>query len=116
MTGVHMTYTAVRYHLIEAILSDADGQWTIDEMTKIISAKVGVPVGAVQDSLYSMMADNLLEPVPFQADLTLRLRHDMARPQSPLAGATERLARLLAAWREKHDPAAHHLPDLGEGR
>lgn len=110
-----MNYTPARFHLVQAILADPAGEWTVREMTNQVAAKVGVPSGAVQDSLYTMMADNLLEAVPFESDLTLRLRHDAARPSAPLAAATKRLAALLDRWQSEHPSVADYLPDLGEG-
>lgn len=110
-----LRFTPVRFHLIQAILKDSAGEWTIREMTNRVAEKVHVPSGAVQDSLYSMMADNLLEAVPFQPDLTLRLRHDATNPFAPLSGAAQRLATLLDRWRAEHSSVADYLPDLGEG-
>jgi hypothetical protein len=98
-------YTPVRFHLVRAILSDPAGEWTIREMTRRVAAKVHVPSGAVQDSLYVMLADNLLEAVPFQRELTLRLRHDTSRPRAPLAKAAGRLTVLLYGWRPEHRAA-----------
>ncbi|HEX6683480.1 MAG TPA: hypothetical protein VF062_11820 [Candidatus Limnocylindrales bacterium] len=100
-----MNYTPVRHHLVEAILSDPNGEWTVREMTERLSTRDTVPTGAVQDSLYLMLANNFLEAVPFQQHLTLRLRHDQTNPFAPTATVAKRLADLLARWREQHGTA-----------
>jgi hypothetical protein len=66
--------------LLEEILDDPNGLWTTRDLTTLISNKVKVSAGGVQDSLYLLMANNLLEAVPLQESLTLRLRTDTAKP------------------------------------
>src|SRR5262245_33443165 len=99
-----MNYTPARYHLVETILANINGEWTASELDRLVAAKVSVPSGAVRDSLMSMMADKLMEAVPLKPALTFRLRTDETKPLDHHGRAARQLRELLNGWQKQHRP------------
>lgn len=68
-----MQLTPARLRMFAVMLAQPDHEWTTQALTAAVNEQVAAAVEAVRDTVYVLMADRLVEPVPFQRALTFRL-------------------------------------------
>jgi hypothetical protein len=71
-------YTDLRWQLYSLLLADIDREWTAIALADRLAVEpsdgsMPMSVRAVSDAVHVLMGDSWVEPVPFQALLTVRL-------------------------------------------
>jgi hypothetical protein len=96
-----VTPFAAKAAIITSLLAEPDREWTATQLAATLPASAVTDVNTASQLIYELMHDRLLEPVPFQAALTVRVVQR--------AGTALRLKR--AEWQRRAKAAPARLPD-----